>query len=125
MSTGLWNGIFYDNVWPDISWMNGGNIDLDGNGIAESGSVLDQAWADGMSSLLAYSRRLEGNDAIIIGNGGGRYYTSMNGRLMEEFPSVEEGGWTGGMEKYIDVMKRGASPSLVQCTASSERQISL
>ena len=119
MSTGLWNGIFYDNVWPDISWMNGGNIDLDGNGIAESGSVLDQAWADGMSSLLAYSRRLEGNDAIIIGNGGGRYYTSMNGRLMEEFPSVEEGGWTGGMEKYIDVMKRGASPSLVVINTKS------
>ncbi|MFH1171541.1 MAG: putative glycoside hydrolase, partial [bacterium] len=119
LSTKLWNGVFYDNVWPDISWLNGGNVDANNDGRADTSADLDAAWAEGMSSLLAYSRRLEGNDAIIIGNGGGQYYTSMNGRLMEGFPSASEGGWTGCMKKYIDVLRRGAAPPTVIVNGNS------
>jgi hypothetical protein len=119
MKTGCWDGIFYDNVWQNISWLNSGNIDLDASGIAESADALDAAWFEGMQSLLAYSRTLEGKDAIIIGNGGGRYYTSMNGRLIEDFPSTEGGGWSGNMKTYVDVMQEGKTPPVVVVNAKS------
>lgn len=112
MSTGYWDGIFYDNVWPDIAWMNGGNIDSDRNGMRDNANLLDAAWREGMTTLLSTSRSLEGDDAIIIGNGGGRYYTVMNGRLIEEFPSEFDGGWPGAMELYRGVDRDGRAPSL-------------
>ena len=37
----------------------------------------------------------------------------MNGRLIEEFPSTLDGGWTGAMNTYADVLKRGVNPALV------------
>lgn len=119
MATGLWDGIFYDNVWPDIAWMNGGDIDLNRDGQTDSTTELNAAWAAGMESLLAYSRRLEGDNAVIIGNGGGQYYTSLNGRLMEEFPSDSDGGWTGAMKLYLNVMQRGALPPMVVLNGKS------
>jgi hypothetical protein len=113
MSTGLWDGIFYDNVLNDISWLNGGDIDLDRNGVRDAASTADSLWREGMSTLLARSRQLEGNDKIIIGNGNGQYYPTMNGRLIEEFPSNLDGGWSGAMKTYMDVLARGVNPALV------------
>ncbi len=113
LSTGLWDGVFYDNVFNDVSWVNGGNIDTNNDHVADLGSSADAAWRDGMSTLLRTTRQLVGSDAIIIGNGGGQYYPDMNGRLIEQFPSSLDGGWTGAMAKYADVLRRGLSPSIV------------
>ena len=113
MSTGYWDGIFYDNVFNDVSWVNGGNIDLDRNGVKDIASTADAAWRTGMQTIMSRSRALEGNDKVILGNGGGQYYPAMNGRLIEEFPSSLDGGWSGAMAKYLDVVKRGAAPSIV------------
>jgi len=113
MSTGLWDGIYYDNVFQDVSWVNGGDIDLDRNGQRDVAATADSAWREGMLTMLTRSRQLEGNSKVILGNGGGQYYPQMNGRLIEEFPSSLDGGWSGAMAKYADVMSRGLFPSLV------------
>ncbi|MBU0497561.1 MAG: putative glycoside hydrolase family 15 protein, partial [Candidatus Thermoplasmatota archaeon] len=119
MSTGYWDGIFYDNMWNDISWLNNGDIDLNQDGTAESRAVLDDAWREGMNELLSQSRQLEGEDAIIIGNGGGQYFTHVNGRFIEEFPSVLDGGWAGAMQKYYSAIQQSFLPSLVIINSST------
>ncbi|MDD5567293.1 MAG: putative glycoside hydrolase [Patescibacteria group bacterium] len=119
LSTGLWDGIYYDNMWNDVSWLNNGDIDLNGDGQTESPAVLDQAWHDGMSVLLEYSRQLEGTDKIIIGGGGGQYFESINGRLIEEFPSTLDGGWSGAIYKYFNAMAKGQYPKLVIINSKS------
>ncbi|MDD5342703.1 MAG: putative glycoside hydrolase [Patescibacteria group bacterium] len=113
MSTGFWDGIFYDNVWNDVAWLNSGNLDLNRDGVAETADQLNQAWHDGMTEMLEISRSYEGQDAIIVGNGGGEYYDSLNGRFIEEFPSALDGGWSGAMHKYFDFMNQGKSPQVV------------
>lgn len=113
MATGLWDGIYYDNMFNDVSWVNHGDIDTDRNGVADNAASADVAWRAGMQTMLDLSRQLEGPDAIIIGNGGGQYYPAVNGRLIEEFPSDYDGGWTGAMTKYDDVMNRGLTPAVV------------
>ncbi len=119
MSTGLWDGLYYDNVWPDISWFNKGDIDADRDGIADVAAQLDRDWQEGMATMLTRSRQLEGKNAVIIGGGGGNYYTALNGRLIESFPSPYDGGWDGAMQKYFDVMQRGYVPSVVIVNSSS------
>lgn len=113
MSTGLWDGIFYDNVFVDISWLNGGNVDLNRDGRAESAAELDQSWRDGMAELLRLSRSYEGAETIIVGNGGGEYYDHLNGRLIESFPSALDGGWPGAMGKYFQTLANADLPGIV------------
>lgn len=119
LSTGLWDGVFYDNVFQDVSWVNGGNIDTNRDGVADVAASVDAAWRDGMTTMMSTTRSLIGNDKIIIGNGGGQYYPEMNGRLIEEFPSNLDGGWSGAMKKYVDVLQRGLTPSIVVVNGKS------
>ncbi|MBI3119999.1 MAG: VCBS repeat-containing protein [Candidatus Kerfeldbacteria bacterium] len=102
MSTGFWDGIFYDSVWDAITpFFPDEQLDLDMDGVAESAATQNAAWKDGMETLMAESRRLEGPEKLIIGNGGANnYLDSMNGRLIENFPDLFGEGWTRAMKWY-------------------------
>jgi hypothetical protein len=119
MSTGLWDGIFYDNVFPDISWIKNGNVDLDRNGVADDPATADAAWRSGMTTLLSTSRALEGVNAIIIGNGAGQYFSAMNGRLIEDFPSPGGGNWVGGVQTYFNAINAGFFPAVTVINGKS------
>lgn len=89
LSTGLWDGVFYDNTWDSITHFVGSDIDLDNNGIADSD--LDAAWQTGMKKIYNTTRSLSGG-YLVVGNGTTRAYTAeLNGKLMENFnPSFWE-----------------------------------
>ncbi len=124
MQTGLWDGLFYDNMFGDIAWLNGGNVDADGDSVADLAVQLNADWQDGMRTMLARSRELEGSSALILGNGGGEYFTSVNGRMLEAFPADDDGGWSGAMQRYADALKRGKKPAavIVNTVSSTGRQ---
>lgn len=104
-SSGLWDGVFYDNTWGDISWLNGGNIDINNNGAANNKRDLDKIWSDSFRQMLEKSRKILGPDFIIVGNGRvyDPYQNILNGMMLESFPaSWENGGtWTGSMKTYL------------------------
>lgn len=102
-----WDGIYYDNCFNDITWLN------------SSISITDSQWKDGMNTMLEKSRELEGSGKFIVCNSSGNYYTYINGRLIEAFPSSYDGGWTGAMKKYFNVIKEGKKPSLVIINSTS------
>ena len=112
MSTGLWDGIFYDNVWPNVSWVGNGDMDINRDGIKDSTTYLDNAWQEGMTTMLEYSRQLEGENKLIIGNGGDVYKEYLNGRHYENFPSEWEGGWAGATDLYFDFIENGYAPTI-------------
>lgn len=105
LSSGLWDGIFYDNVWPTISWFNGGNLDINSNGQAVSGSDMDKKWAAGNISLLKKSREVFGDDYLVVANAHvyEPFNTHINGILFENFPPPWESGgvWSGSMSPYV------------------------
>ncbi|MDP3837057.1 MAG: putative glycoside hydrolase [bacterium] len=113
-SSGLWDGVFYDNIWGDVAWINGGNLDFDSDGQRESKIVADSLWAEGVTKLLRLTRELCGNDFLIMGNGRVHwpYQSTMNGMMLEGFPpSWENGGtWQGSMETYLKLPTVNASP---------------
>ncbi|HNU96423.1 MAG TPA: putative glycoside hydrolase, partial [Candidatus Magasanikbacteria bacterium] len=52
LSTGLWDGIFYDNVWESVDWINN-KIDANNDRVADKAEVLNKNWANGMKKLFA------------------------------------------------------------------------
>lgn len=114
-TTGLWDGVFYDNTWGDVTWVNDGNIDLDNDGQLESRALTDRLWAEGFKKMLAKTRQLAGPDFIIVGNGRvyDDYQGLMNGMMLESFPSYweEDGTWAGSMRTYLKLPSLNVRPS--------------
>jgi hypothetical protein len=104
-STGLWDGVFYDNTWGDVAWINNKNLDLNNDGVGDDQAEADRAWAEGFNKMLVKTRSLAGKDFIIIGNGRvyDPYQSLLNGMMLESFPSAWENGgtWTGSMKTYL------------------------
>ena len=115
-STGLWDGVFYDNTWGDVAWVNGGNIDADDNQQKDSITELNTAWAEGFNKVLETTRKLAGHDFIIVGNGRvyEGYQKLLNGMMLEDFPSSWENGgtWAGSIKTYLNIPKLNLTPNI-------------
>lgn len=84
-----WDGIFLDDVWDNISWLNSGlpySIDSDRDGTADVSAELDAWWTATNDSCTALVRELLGPDAVIASNGANSCYRSLNGTMAENFP---------------------------------------
>lgn len=123
---GYFDGVFYDNTWGDVSWVNGANLDLDNDGKKDEASKADQAWATGFKKMLNESRRLFGDNFIIVGNGRvfQGYQNLLNGMMLESFPSSWENGgtWSGSMYTYLNLPGVNRYPQTTIINASSAKQ---
>ena len=84
-----WDGIFLDDVWDNISWLNSGrqySIDSDRDEMADPADRLDPWWTATNDSCTALIRELLGPDAAIVSNGANSCYRSLNGTMVENFP---------------------------------------
>ncbi|MBI5621335.1 VCBS repeat-containing protein [Candidatus Falkowbacteria bacterium] len=115
MSTGLWDGIFYDNVWGNVAWVGDGQMDANRDGVKDDAAVLDSAWKQGMDTLLNTSRTLEGNNKIIIGNCRDlNFKTALNGCLIENaYLEAPWNNWSKDNTLYAGLM---VNPTLTPLT---------
>ena len=109
LTTGLWDGLLFDNTWQNISYINK-KIDIDANGEIDAPEKIDGLWHESYENLFSQIRNQIGAKYLIIGNGDGYYQTNTNGRMFEGFPEIGEGGWTGQMPKYQDNIIDGYVP---------------
>lgn len=125
-ATGLWDGVFYDNTWGDISWLNNGNLDLNNDGASDTPAQADIAWAAGFKKMLAKTRALTGPNFIIIGNGHvyDGYQSIMNGMMLESFPPPwEDGGtWTAAMKTYLKLPTLNPEPAVSVVNVTDKNQ---
>ena len=103
-SSGMWDGVFYDDVWNGASWFNNGNISLLNNGQRNSAVELNNAWINGIKKIFNKTRILWPK-AIIVGNGSfaNDYNNYLNGWMLENFPTPWENGgtWSGVIKSYL------------------------
>jgi hypothetical protein len=104
-----WDGVLYDDAHQYASFLNNGNLDLNNDRIQDSPSYVRKHWASGLKTLFSRSRA-NGQDRIIIGNGGYTLYAHGNGRLFEPFPSGTT--WDKSMKEYLIWLSVGAQPRL-------------
>jgi hypothetical protein len=113
-ASGLWDGVFYDNIWGNISWLNNGDFDFNNDGRRETAAEADRLWSEGVKKMLAKTRALAGNDFIIVGNGTvyEGYRLLWNGMMLESFPSSWEsnGQWAGSIDTYWRLPSLSATP---------------
>ena len=109
MSSGLWDGVFYDNVWERVSWVNKGQIDINNDGLVDSKEVIDRAWSDGMSALFKSTRSKVKKDIIIVGNGDKGFYGDLNGLYVENFTHFSVASWKERMRSF-EVSKSYVKP---------------
>ncbi|MFA5163333.1 MAG: putative glycoside hydrolase [Patescibacteria group bacterium] len=104
-SSGLWDGVFYDNLWGDICWLKSGSLDLNNNRTALSCAEINRAWSEGVKKMLVNSRELLGDEFVIAGNGQAYlpYTPNLNGLMLENFPPAWEhnGEWSASFSNYL------------------------
>ena len=97
VAAGPWTGVFLDVCFEDISWLNGGLLDLDRDGIADDKAAISPRWSAGMGALVDALRAKLGPSVPIVSNPGAQDcpHANLDGILME--------GWPIGMpEDYLD-----------------------
>lgn len=110
LSTGLWDGVFYDNTWGGLTWFSGKEVDINRDGQSEGASV-DAAWREGMRQLFNTTRRLAGNQYILVGNAITREYgESLNGIMIE---NMQNNRWREVMNAYRAQSQSGAKPRVI------------
>lgn len=106
-SSGLWDGVFYDELSATISWSPG--VDIHRTGRATDSHLADTAWRRSTVNMLQLTRELLGPDAVIISNGDSDSELSphVNGRMFEMFPTPWEGRgtWSDTMRSYLRLEK--------------------
>lgn len=114
LSSGYWDGVFYDESSATISWLNGGDIDLDGDGRRDEAAMADRLWKQGMIRMLETTRRLVGPNPVIVINGDsdGDLAPYVNGRMFETFPTPWEhdGAWSTVTGNYLRLHGQVAAP---------------
>jgi len=96
LSTGYWDGVFYDNSWDNITWFVGNDIDLSRTGSVSSNP--DAKWREGMRTIYTRTRERAGVHTIVVGNGQTSEYADvLNGKMLENF---SEEKWTHFMQQY-------------------------
>ncbi len=115
ISTGLWDGLMYDNIWGDLAWVKEG-IDIDNDGQVKSTTEINNKWALGTKRMLNNTRELIGPNYLILGNGKvySDYQSFLNGVMLEGFPAPWEGGgvWSNIIRTYSDIKKLNNTPNI-------------
>ncbi|MDP3244878.1 MAG: putative glycoside hydrolase [bacterium] len=109
----LWDGVFLDNGWENITYFAGGAVDLDDDKVNENNKETDKFWQDGLKKI--YRKVSELNRAlnlnkIILENDGPLYASEVDGVMLENFPQNKD--WTqfaGYLTKIRDQSRKNLS----------------
>lgn len=112
LSTNLWDGVFYDNSWYDVSWVQNGMIDANRDGINDNKTSLDNAWRAGMEKIFRLTRQKANKQILIVGNGDRGYYGDINGIYFENFTTAPYISWEEKMKLYRTSVNTSRSPSI-------------
>ena len=117
LSTGFWDGVFYDNAWETASWLpSGGELDINNDGRADDPGEVDGKWQEGMRKIFSKTRQLAPGK-IVMGNGGKVYASHLNGIAIEHFHRMD---WSWGMNDYLAVIKEDQNPETTILSCNTE-----
>ncbi len=122
LSTGLWDGIFFDEVQDSIDYAS--PIDIDRNGTNDSATEANARWASAYTKLFASARTSFGSNTIIVTNGSSNaaFATSVNGRMYETFPSTGSSlsAWASNARDYLALGKKVSGEPTLMVNVNTE-----
>ncbi len=115
----IWDGVFYDNLWEDVSWV--GNVDLDLDGTKDKAATADSEWKAGVKSILKKTNNKTKKNFLVTGNSGTHYINNVNGIGFEHFPTTSYGNWVDSLEEYFYVLEN-ADLAIVNTNVNNKNQ---
>lgn len=109
MSTGLWDGVFLDAAYEQVTGFYGPNLDPDQNGIANPSKQTDEAYRAGMERLIREMRSALGPERLILNNSSSVYAHISNGALFENFPRY---GFRAPFDQLRTAIDRSPAPKI-------------
>lgn len=109
MSTGMWDGVFLDAAYENVTQHFGNDLDPDRNGKANTPAEINSTYRAGMRELIANVRRAIGGDKIIINNSSAAYADISNGVLYENFPRY---GFAGPFAELRSALGKNPDPKV-------------
>ena len=107
------DGVFFDMVSDCISWTNGGNTDLNNDGVKDVSVEVDKLWLERVEYLLDYAQQnLSVKYIVINGSPNPRLQSYVNGRMFENFPKAwnNSGEWGKIMNSWASNQKKNLQP---------------
>lgn len=116
------DGIFFDMVSHNISWLNAGDIDINRDGKRDDAAFADKIWLERTTSFLQKaSETLQTKYIVINGSSHTNFQKSVNGRMFETFPTPWEGDgtWSTVLTNAKNIKKNNKSPRLLVFNGNS------
>ncbi len=116
------DGIFFDMVSSNISWLNGGNLDFNSDQRKDEAPVADALWFSRTAALLQKaSETLKTKYIVINGTSDIPLQKYVNGRMFETFPTPWEGDgkWPTVMNRARDIGQFNRAPRLLVFNGNS------
>src|SRR3989344_455810 len=109
------DGIFFDMVSPNISWLNNGDIDLNGDGVRDISSQADALWLNRTEYFFKRAKEIMPT-MYIVDNGTSAAVVQpyVHGRMYENFPTPWEGdgSWGTVMNRVHETQKNNRVPHI-------------
>jgi hypothetical protein len=116
------DGVFFDMVSHNISWLNAGSIDLNNDHKKDDAAFADTLWLERTTTFLQQaSEKLNTKYIIINGSSDGSLQKYVNGRMFETFPTPWEGDgkWATVMNRAKIIQKQNRQPTLLVFNGNS------
>ncbi len=139
LSSGLWDGVYYDNAWSNPDWLENGDIDLDRDGQADGEEHgrrwIAETWNDAIIRIFARTRQLAGDDIVLMGNGSAagyedygrryspRHHEYLNGALDEHWPTLNR-SWPDAIRRAEGWLARARPEAFFVMQADPDRATS-
>ena len=109
LSSGLWDGIFLDSAYGEITPFAGTDVDLNSDGHNDPPRQNDAAYRAGMRDLIRNVRAAVGSQVLIMNNSSAAYADVTNGVLFENFP---RDGWAWPFAELRRSLTQNVSPKI-------------
>ena len=107
MSTGVWDGVFLDGSYSEVTSKFGAGLDIDRDGKADSSQTVDAEYKKGMRKLIKNVKQAIGPSKIVMVNSSLDFADTANGILFENFPQY---GWAVPFQQMREVIQKNKQP---------------
>jgi len=109
VGSGLWDGIFYDNGWDNVTHFVGSSIDFNRDGHSAGYADADRLWKEGVAQTLDRSANIIGGSHLIVLNDGPYYADHTQGVAIENFSGRD---WSDAMNRYKSSIDQSRDPDI-------------
>jgi hypothetical protein len=118
MSQGIWDGVFLDAAYGEVTPFSGAQVDVNRDGLVEKAADIDSSWRRGMTELITKVRQ-SNPDILIMNNSSSAYSSLTNGTLFENFP---RNGWGSTFADFRNALTKNAAPKISALNTNTNNQ---